>query len=169
MDETQLTVALRQMWTSTEQGPALASIPWPAGNGPLQDFRPQSFVPSLMWGLVEGEFIFFHEQIFIEHPLWNKHWPECLPRSWETMRGFGPFHSLSGPWRVLGHPWHDSPHPLRPPTRRGWGTKAAPSDLKSTSGFSVLVSWHINLAFLSTCTQGPWNGVSLCQEVEVES
>lgn len=109
-NETQLTVALRQMWTSTEQGPDLAGILRPAGNGLLQDFRPHSFVLSLRWWLVEGEFIFFHEQIFIEHPLWNRHWPECLLRSWETMRGFGPFHSMSGPWRVLGHPWQPPVH-----------------------------------------------------------
>lgn len=141
---------------------SVASREWPSVGLQATQF---GLLP-LGWGLVE--FIFFHQQIFIEHPLWNRRWPECLPRSWETMRVFRPFHSLSGPWQVLGHPWQPPVHSgLRPGEAEG--LRPPRQTLKSTSGFLVLVSWHIILAFLSPCTQGPWDRVSLGQEVEMES
>ena len=59
---------------------SVASREWPSVGLQATQF---GLLP-LGWGLVE--FIFFHQQIFIEHPLWNRRWPECLPRSTQWRR-----------------------------------------------------------------------------------
>lgn len=101
---------------------SVAGREWPSAGLQAAQF---GLLP-LRWGLVEGEFIFFHQQILIEHPLWNRRWPECLPRSWETMRCSGPFTVCQDPDKCLVTP--TAPCPLRPPARRGWGTKTTLSD-----------------------------------------